>query len=269
VSERSERRKTAEGALSGAIIAVLAAVTAHMLGIQQLIRIPDLALYLPACVVGAVIGGTRLRPLIWFAAVPLAVAALLVAYTPLVRIAGAHFVRRDAIVGNVDAVVVLGAGLTADGMMKHETLDRLLGGTDLLSHGAAPVMFVSRERRMFGSRIVSDSADQSRVLAMTNVGARVAFTDSVLTTRTEALRTKQLVAARGVRTIALVTSPLHSRRSCATFEAVGFRVVCTPAPGRESGMDPNSNAEERMRAFRSLLYETFATATYKSNGWIR
>jgi uncharacterized SAM-binding protein YcdF (DUF218 family) len=269
VSEHAEQRQTVEAALSGATIAVLAAVTGHMLGIQQLIRIPDLALYLPAGVVGAAIGGTRLRPLIWIAAVPLAVAALVVAYTPLVRVAGAHFIRRDKPAGSVDAVVVLGAGLTADGMMKHETLDRLLGGTDLLSHGAAPVMFLSRERRDFGSRIVSDSADQTRVLAMTNVGAHVAFTDSVLTTRTEALRTKQLVAARGVRSIALVTSPLHSRRSCATFEAVGFRVVCTPAPARESGMDPNSSAEERMRAFRSLLYETFATATYKSNGWIR
>jgi uncharacterized SAM-binding protein YcdF (DUF218 family) len=269
VSEQSEQRKAAEGALSGAIIAILAAVTGHMLGVQQLIRIPDLALYLPAGVVGAAIGGTRLRPLIWIAAVPLALAALLVAYTPLVRIAGAHFIRRDTLAGSVDVVVVLGAGLTADGMMKHETLDRLLGGTELLSHGVAPVMFISRERRSIESRTVSDSADQSRVLAMTNVGTRVAFTDSVLTTRTEALRTKQLVAARGVRTIALVTSPLHSRRSCATFEAVGFRVVCTPAPARESGMDPNSSAEERMRAFRSLLYETFATATYKSNGWIR
>jgi uncharacterized SAM-binding protein YcdF (DUF218 family) len=255
--------------LSGAIIAVLAAVTGHMLGIQQLIRVPDLALYLPACLVGAAIGATRVRPLIWIAAVPLAVTALLVAYTPLVRTAGAHFIRRDTLASSVDAVVVLGAGLTADGLMKHETLDRLLGGTELLSRGVAPMMFVSREQRSFGSRSVSDSADQNRVLGMTKVGARVAFTDSVLTTRTEALRTKQLTAGRGVRTIALVTSPLHSRRSCATFEAVGFRVLCAPAPARESGLDPNSSAEDRMRAFRSLLYETFATATYKSHGWIR
>jgi uncharacterized SAM-binding protein YcdF (DUF218 family) len=251
------------------MIAVLAAVTGHMLGIQQLIRVPDLALYFPACIVGGAIGATRLRPLIWIAAVPLAVTALLVAYTPFVRIAGAHFIRRDSVAGSVDAVVVLGAGVTADGMMKHETLDRLLGGTGLLSHGVAAVMFVSREQRSFGSRTVSDSADQARVLGMTNVAPRVAFTDSVLTTRTEALRTKRLIASRGVRTIALVTSPLHSRRSCATFEAVGFRVLCAPAPTRESGLDPNSNAEDRMRAFRSLLYETFATATYKSNGWIR
>ena len=267
--EWSGRTETVQRVLSGGAIAVLAAVTGHMLGIQQLIRIPDLALYLPAGVVGAAIGATRLRPLIWIAAVPLAVAALLVAYTPVVRIAGSHYIRCDSLPGPVDAVVVLGGGFTADGLMKHETLDRLLGGVQLLSRGVAPLIFVSREARSFGSRTVSDSADQNRILALMKVAASVNFTDSVRTTRTEALRTKQFAASRGVKTIALVTSPLHSRRSRATFEAVGFRVFCSPAAVRESGLDPNSSTEDRMRAFRSLLYETFATASYKSNGWIR
>jgi uncharacterized SAM-binding protein YcdF (DUF218 family) len=70
-------------------------------------------------------------------------------------------------------------------------------------------------------------------------------------------------------TLAVVTSPMHSRRACATFEAVGFKVVCVPAAVRGSGLYAGANAEDRLRAFRAWLYETFATASYKSRGWIR
>jgi hypothetical protein len=61
---------------------------------------------------------------------------------------------------------------------------------------------------------------------------------------------------------------LHTRRACATFEAVGFRVVCVPATVRGSGLFPGSFAEERFRDFRSWLYETFATDSYRRRGWI-
>ena len=70
-------------------------------------------------------------------------------------------------------------------------------------------------------------------------------------------------------TLAVVTSPMHTRRACATFEAVGVGVVCVPAEVRESGLHPDANAEDRLRAFRSLLYELFASSSYKSRGWIR
>jgi uncharacterized SAM-binding protein YcdF (DUF218 family) len=66
-----------------------------------------------------------------------------------------------------------------------------------------------------------------------------------------------------------VTAPLHSRRACATFEAVGFKVVCAPAVSRDNVVPAAETPRDRLRTFRSWLYETFATATYKSNGWIR
>src|SRR4051812_41552308 len=110
---------------------VLIAVTAHVLGVQQLIRVPDLALYLPAGVAGGLIGATRLRPLLWIAATPLALICLLVAYTPLIAWLAKPMIRRDAIPSRVDAIVVLSHGLTPDGTMKAETLDRLLAGLTL------------------------------------------------------------------------------------------------------------------------------------------
>jgi uncharacterized SAM-binding protein YcdF (DUF218 family) len=128
---------------------------------------------------------------------------------------------------------------------------------------------VSRERARLGTGTVSDSADLATVAELTRSAPAIVFIDSIFTTRTEALQVKKIADARGWRRIAVVTSPMHSRRACATFEAVGFEVVCAPAALRGSGMDPHSIPEDRFRAFRSWLYETFATDSYRRRGWIR
>ena len=160
-------------------------------------------------------------------------------------------------------------GLTPDGMMRSETLDRLLTGLSLAKRGLAPVVMVSRERRNFPGKLVSDSADLQNVAVLANAPARVIFVDSVVTTRTEAIRMGAIARANHWSTLAVVTSPMHTRRACATFEAVGLRVVCIPAAVRGSGLYPGANAEDRLRAFRSWLYEVFASSSYKSRGWIR
>jgi uncharacterized SAM-binding protein YcdF (DUF218 family) len=160
-------------------------------------------------------------------------------------------------------------GLTPDGMMRSETLDRLLTGLSLAKRGLAPVMMVSREQRSFAGQLVSDSADLRNVATLANPTARVIFVDSIVTTRTEAIRMGAIARANHWSTLAVVTSPMHTRRACATFEAAGLRVVCIPAAVRGSGLYRGANAEDRLRAFRSWLYEVFASSSYKSRGWIR
>ena len=178
-------------------------------------------------------------------------------------------VRRDPIPPRVDAIAVLSKGFTPDGMMRSETLDRFLTGLTLAKRGVASTLLISRERRAFDGRILSDSADQETILSLARPSAQVIFIDSVVTTRTEALRMKTIARARGWSSIAVVTSPMHTRRACATFESVGFKVVCVPAAVRESGLYEGSNAQDRLRAFRSWLYETFASDSYRRRGWIR
>lgn len=236
---------------------------------QQLIRIPDLALYVPAAIFGALVGATRLRPLIWVPAGIVATICILVAYTPVVSTLADPLIRRDPLPRRVDAVAVLGGGLTPDATMRSESLDRLLGGLSLAKRGLAPVVLVSRERRSFNGKSVSDSADLEDVTTSAGSTPRVIFVDSVVTTRTEAIRMAAIARANHWSTLAVVTSPMHTRRACATFEAVGLRVVCVPAVVRGSGLYPGANAEDRLRAFRSWLYEVFATSSYKSHGWIR
>lgn len=236
---------------------------------QQLLRIPDLALYVPAAIFGALVGPTRLRPLVWVPAGVIAAICIAVAYTPVVNALARPLIRRDALPTRVDAVAVLSMGLTPDGMMRSETLDRLLTGLSLAKRGLAPVMMVSREQRSFAGQLVSDSADLRNVATLANPTARVIFVDSIVTTRTEAIRMGAIARANHWSTLAVVTSPMHTRRACATFEAAGLRVVCIPAAVRGSGLYPGANAEDRLRAFRSWLYEVFASSSYKSRGWIR
>ncbi len=240
-----------------------------MLGVQQLIRTPDLALYLPAAIFGALVGPTRLRPLVWVPAGVVATICIVAAYTPIVSMLARPLIRRDPIPTRVDAIAVLGMGLTPDGMMREETLDRLLTGLSLAKRGLAPFVLVSRERRSFTGKIVSDSTDLQNVATLAGPSARVIFVDSVVTTRTEAMRMGAIARANHWSMVAVVTSPMHTGRACATFEAVGLRVVCVPAAVRGSGLYPGANAEDRLRAFRSWLYEVFASSSYKSRGWIR
>jgi len=259
----------ARDALTGAILGALCAVAAHVLGVQQLLRRPELSLYLPTAVAGALLGMTRLRPLLWVAGAIIAFLCIAVAYTPLASRAAAPFIRRDVIPAHVDAIAVLSIGGTPDGLARSETLDRLLTGLALARRGLSQAVMVSRETRSFGGKSVSDSADLEDITTMVAPAALVIFVDSITTTRTEALRMRSVARARGWSTIAVVTSPMHTRRACATFEAVGFKVVCVPAVVRGSGLAPNSNAEDRLRAFRFWLYERFATDSYRRRGWIR
>ncbi len=269
MSDTGGRTRIARQAAAGAILGTLIAVAAHVLGVQQLLRTPDLVLFAPAAVVGAILGVSRLRPLLWIAAGIIAIICLAVSYTPLVSRLSGQLVRRDALGSPVDAIAVLSVGLTPDGMMRSETLDRLLTGLSLAKQSGAPPLLISRERRAFGGRVVSDSTDQLRLLALVQPATRVIFVDSVFTTRTEALRMKAIAGAHGWSRIAVVTSPMHTRRACATFEAIGFNVVCVPAEVRGSGLYEGSNAEDRLRAFRAWLYEVFASSSYRSRGWIR
>jgi uncharacterized SAM-binding protein YcdF (DUF218 family) len=153
-------------------------------------------------------------------------------------------------------------------MMRGETLDRLLTGFTLAKRGLAPVLLVSRERGRDAEKAVSDSADLENVTRLTGAGTQTIFVDSIVTTRTEALRMRAIAWPHGWKTVAVVTSPMHTRRACATFEAVGFKVVCVPAAERESGLFSGSYPRERLGAFRSWLYEAFATDSYRRRGWI-
>ncbi len=237
----------------------------------QILKAPGAPVGIMLVILGALIGLTPLRPLLWFAGGAIVLVLVVAAYTPVTAPLTAPLVRNDSIGRKkFDAIAVLSGGSTTEGLMGTMTLDRLLKGAELARAHLAPAMMISRETWQFGGMTVTDRADQEQVLAMTLPDSeQVFFVDSVSSTRNEAERMKKIALAHGWKHIALVTSPLHSRRACATFEAVGFDVTCVVSASRDMALGKVRTPGDRLKAFRGWLYELAGTIKYRASGWIR
>jgi len=250
-----------------ACLGALVALVLTALGAAQLLGIGGWwwALVLCGALVGAGVAGTRIGR----ALPPLAVASLallaVVALTPLAGAMLRPLVRRDPLpAAPADAIVVLSSWIDTDGHLDEHAVDRLLTGADLYRRGLAPLLVLSRVRRGRGAAARDSDADQDRVLALLGRPVRLARVDAVRNTHDEAVR----VAALGVRRVLLVTSPAHTRRACASFEAVGLRVACVPSAGRDLPLRSLRTPDSRVRAFRQALYERLATLEYRARSWI-
>ena len=266
---------TAEGkrrlvlAVSGAILGGLLSVAFDKLGFYGILKW-DVSPLLWLVPIGAIVGTTRARPALWIANGLALLVIVVASYTPVSSLLIRGMVRRDALPARpLDALVVLSGGATADNMMSNPTLDRLLSGVALSKAGRAGALVLSRETFRRHGRTISDSADQAGVLALADVTIPVFYIDSAKSTRDEALRVKRLAAGKSWSRIGLVTSPLHSRRACGTFEAVGFAVTCLPGGFREGALSNLDDDDDRMRAFKGWFYEFAGTTKYRMSGWLR
>jgi uncharacterized SAM-binding protein YcdF (DUF218 family) len=124
------------------------------------------------------------------------------------------------------------------------------------------------EYRARTAKITSD-ADQRRLVALATDTTAWRIVAPVSTTHDEAMRTAELLAPANTRTIAVVTSPLHTRRACATFEGVGFSVVCVPSDERRYAAYTLPGPADRFDAFFDLLYERLGMIEYRARGWVR
>jgi len=219
--------------------------------------------------VGAVVGLTRAAIALWVASALSILIFCIVAMTPFVTtlLPTSALVRRDALPkGGVDAVVVLSAGITADSLLGPEALDRLLTGLALMRDSVANTLVVTEPRRSkHGSTTASD---QIRVRSLVARPFPMLMVDSVYTTRDEAVNSWSLLRPRGATRVAVVTSPLHTRRACATFEQVGFTVYCVPAVSRVYSVTAADNGTDRLNVFREWLYERSAWLEYRARGWV-
>jgi uncharacterized SAM-binding protein YcdF (DUF218 family) len=134
-----------------------------------------------------------------------------------------------------------------------------------MRNGLAPTLVVTRARR--GGVGHTADADQQRLRALVSRPFAMLVVDSVRTTRDEAVNAARLLLPRGADTIALVTSPLHTRRSCAAFERVGFQVRCVPAVSRDYTLRADGSGD-RLALFRAWIYERMAWLKYRQRGWV-
>ena len=217
----------------------------------------------------ALLGASALRRWLWAGACTLAAALLVVAYTPVIRAPAHALVRADGWPATgVDAVVALSAQLTDDHLLSAMGEDRLLGALALArAHGVRRVI-TTRISREEGDSVVTSDADQRFLVALAAPGAVHVIVDGPRTTREEALLVARLAAGSGWRRVAVVTSPSHTRRACATFERVGLAVTCVPARSTTVAWHALHSPRDRLRAAGMVLYETMGSWLYRSRGWI-
>ena len=218
-------------------------------------------------VIGAGIGLTRAAVFLWVASALSIVAFCVIAMTPFVTafLPIRTLVRRDPLPKDaLDAVIVLSGGTTADSLLMPESLDRLLTGLALMRDSVAPILVVTDPTN--GRDGATAAPDQARLRALVTRPFPMLMVDSVHTTHDEAVNAWRLLRPRNATRVAVVTSPLHTRRACATFERVGFTVTCVPAVSRVYSVDRAQSALDRLALFRAWIYERAAWVEYGARG---
>ncbi len=260
-----------ERPLQGAALALLILAGGWLTGLTEALGVQR-PLAIPAAIlVGLVAGRWLVRPM----AVLVMALALVIGvaiWSPLVPRLAAPFVRNDAAsvaavnLDAIDAVFVFSSGVNTRGLVMGEGLDRLLTGIALRARRPALPLVVSIVRS--GTRFTGRSShdDQQTLIALVPATGPVEWIDSVASTRDEAVRLSRRAFQARWRRVAVITSPMHTRRACATVEALGLPVTCLVAPWRVAGWPPRSTSD-RLVVLQRLTYETLAWAQYRVTGW--
>ena len=263
----SDRDGLVTRAVTGAVVGAAFWLVAADLGFPQIAGIGGLAFLLPFVALGALLGITRFRRVMLWPAAALIVLFLVIAWTDLIRAPARRLIRTDPLPARADAIVVLSAGVTSDGLLQQQSLDRLIKGIELVRAGIAARLIVTREQKRIGNAVVTSAEDQNRVIALGG-DIEVITTGVVASTREEAMRVAEMSKRNNWSRIVLVTSPFHSRRACATFEKAGLVVSCVPSDSRDVAVRRLSGPDTRLRAFSLWIYEVAGTIRYRQAGWI-
>lgn len=220
---------------------------------------------------GLVIGVTRFHRGLSVILALAAAVVVVVTQTSVSNVVASKWIRNDQFPDSaVQAVVVLSAALNPNGTISSEALDHLITGIELVRVGKGDVLVTTTVERPFHTGLVTSALDQSRIVALAGVQARWIRTPPVNSTRDEALRSAELLLPRGIQRIAVVAAPMHTRRACSAFEAVGFDVICVPGRARSpGGGDPGPWPADRLNVFGEWVYEVVGMTKYRANGWLR
>lgn len=155
-----------------------------------------------------------------------------------------------------DLVIALSSGFAHDSLLDPVGVGRLKSAAALVLRRQVPRLVTTRIEG--GTSGVTSDYGQRAVIAMANYsGPWTTLAPAVHSTRDEAVALRSAIPGR--QTIVVVTSRLHTRRACATFEQVGFTVECV-----DGYADPRW-----WRMPLDYLYERAAVLKYRRNGWIR
>ena len=186
-----------------------------------------------------------------------------VGFTPFANVLAAHLMV-DFELAPADAVVVLGAGLDADGQINRASLKRAVRGMELYQSGYAPLL------ALLGPHSVEHypseaSVRRSLALAMQIPPEAIVSESRGLTTRDEARLMNEVLTPMGVRRILLVTDSQHLIRARVLFENEGFEVFAAPADTIAHG---SSGPTARLELMEWVVREQAARLYYRAAGYL-
>ena len=160
--------------------------------------------------------------------------------------------RRDQLPSPAPRIVIaLGAGVRDDSTLTSTSATRL--ETAIAYARAHDASLVTT--RVYGND--GKSSDRAQRLMITGAGLAdrwIALPSRVGNTRDEALAMHMVIADS--QPIVVVTSPLHTRRACATFERVGYDVTCIASANHAWWRLPYA-----------AVYELAALVKYRMRHW--
>jgi uncharacterized SAM-binding protein YcdF (DUF218 family) len=220
----------------------------------------------------ALLLGTALAGL-WLASTPV-LAEWLVA-----SLEQAHPAAPLAAQAPADAILLLGGG-TQPAVPPREfpeltdAGDRVLHAARLFRAGKAPIVVVSSGRMPWQTRAPVEAEGISELLVALGVPREAILREESSTnTRENCLRSKELLDARGVHDVLLVTSALHMRRALATCRTAGLAVRAAATDFRVADEGPRTWLDlapdpEALVSTHAALRERLGFLVYQRRGWI-
>lgn len=264
-----KRPNRLRGAGAGLVLAAAAWLVLGGLGVPELVGMQTIGDLPWIALAGSALGALGLAPLVGGLLALGVVTVFLVSWFGLLDNRIRDTIRSDSLpTGSVDAVVVLSGNLTREGRIGSEALGRLLAGLELRRKTGARHLVLTSVHRIRRGDTLSSERDQRALIARFDPEAVLHVVGPVRNTHDEAVAATGLARQRGWRRLALVTSPLHTRRACATFERQGLGIVCRASDSRDYSLNLRRAPADRLEAFRDWLYEAVGTRVYRARGWL-
>ena len=172
--------------------------------------------------------------------------------------------RIEAPLGPADAIVVFGGGVGESGKAGGGTEERVQHAVEAYKAGFAPRLLFST-----GYLYSFPEAESMRSLAMQQgvPADAIVLEQRATDTHQNVVFTRDLLRARGWRSVLLVSSPYHMRRAALAWrkEAPEVRVIPTPPP-RSQFYDHARGAS--FEQLRGIAHEYLAIGWYWLRGWV-
>jgi len=178
-----------------------------------------------------------------------------------------HMIKSLAVkedIRKADVIIVLAGGIDKGRYLSLVSSHRLLRGAQLYFEGRAKKILLSGGDSK--KRGVAEATVMAQEIRRLNIpAADIIVEKQSRHTHEQAVEIKKIGESQHWKSILLVTSYSHMKRSLMVFEHAGFKVYPAPADPHEKYTDDPLG---RIRLFKMLLHEYGGIIYYKVKGWI-